>query len=206
MKIDEIEHTKLKPLWKLEFSFGVKTWFEWNIRYQWTSFQEALISASVLFACWTRYVQNWQSRWPVQRAGKSVHFETSTGKNPLFLLFSAELGWISLFIVRINFQEPAKALREAIRSGVSLKDRLSIKLENDVRKGEVRFDHWSFFARVCIIFPLCSQITVQYWSCCSLLGGRFALYHRISENRRLEKYLQNSWYLSGKIVPNPNHT
>ncbi|KAK7604634.1 hypothetical protein V9T40_005820 [Parthenolecanium corni] len=53
----------------------------------------------------------------------------------------------SQFILRLP-PEPAKALREAIRSGASLKDRLSIKVENDVRKGEVRFDHWSFFARV----------------------------------------------------------
>lgn len=45
-------------------------------------------------------------------------------------------------------QEPAKALREALKSGASLKDRLFIKLENDVRKGQVKFDHWTFYARV----------------------------------------------------------
>ncbi|XP_065200593.1 transcription initiation factor TFIID subunit 7 [Planococcus citri] len=63
----------------------------------------------------------------------------------------------SQFILRLP-PEPAKVLREALRSGASLKDRFSIKLENDVRKAEVKFDHWYFFARVvdlpCIIESL----------------------------------------------------
>jgi hypothetical protein len=47
------------------------------------------------------------------------------------------------------FQEPAKVLREALRSGtVHLKDRLTIKLENDIRYGEVRVDHWLMHAKV----------------------------------------------------------
>jgi len=47
------------------------------------------------------------------------------------------------------FQEPAKVLREALRSGaVHLKDRLTIKLENDMRYGEVRVDHWLMHAKV----------------------------------------------------------
>ncbi|XP_039291308.1 transcription initiation factor TFIID subunit 7 isoform X3 [Nilaparvata lugens] len=54
----------------------------------------------------------------------------------------------SQFILRLP-EEPAKALREALRSGVtSLKDRLSIKLENDIRYGEVRVDHWLMHAKV----------------------------------------------------------
>ncbi|XP_063233786.1 transcription initiation factor TFIID subunit 7 [Bacillus rossius redtenbacheri] len=44
--------------------------------------------------------------------------------------------------------EPAKALREALRGGMHLKDRLTIKLENDMRYGEVRFDHWLMHAKV----------------------------------------------------------
>lgn len=45
--------------------------------------------------------------------------------------------------------EPAKVLREALRSGsVHLKDRLMIKLENDMRYGEVRVDHWLMHAKV----------------------------------------------------------
>lgn len=52
------------------------------------------------------------------------------------------------FILRIT-EEPAKVLREAIQSGSnSLKDRLSIKLEPDLRYGEVRFDHWLLHAKV----------------------------------------------------------
>lgn len=46
-------------------------------------------------------------------------------------------------------QEPSKHLRETIREGVNnLKDRLSVKLENDLRYGEVRFDHWLMHAKV----------------------------------------------------------
>lgn len=63
----------------------------------------------------------------------------------------------SQFILRLP-REPAKALREALKTGASLKDRLFIKLENDVRKGQVKFDHWTFYARVvdlpCIIESL----------------------------------------------------
>lgn len=48
-----------------------------------------------------------------------------------------------------TLQEPAKAVREAIRSGSStIKDRLFIKLENDMRYGEVRMDHWLMNAKV----------------------------------------------------------
>ncbi|XP_049775665.1 transcription initiation factor TFIID subunit 7 [Schistocerca cancellata] len=54
----------------------------------------------------------------------------------------------SQFILRLP-PEPAKVLREAIRSGVvHLKDRLSIKLENDMRYGEVRVDHWLMPAKI----------------------------------------------------------
>lgn len=54
----------------------------------------------------------------------------------------------SQFILRVP-PEPAKVLREAIRSGASnLKDRLFIKLENDLRYGEVRMDHWLMNAKL----------------------------------------------------------
>lgn len=54
----------------------------------------------------------------------------------------------SQFILQLP-PEPAKVLREAIRSGVvHLKDRLSIKLENDMRYGEVRVDHWLMHAKL----------------------------------------------------------
>lgn len=46
-------------------------------------------------------------------------------------------------------QEPAQALREAVREGANnLKDRLSIRLDNDVRYGEVRYDQWLMHAKV----------------------------------------------------------
>lgn len=54
----------------------------------------------------------------------------------------------SQFILRLPL-DAAKVLKEAIESGDPyLKDRMSIKLENDVRYGEVRLDHWMFFAKV----------------------------------------------------------
>jgi hypothetical protein len=57
-------------------------------------------------------------------------------------------------VVCFLFEEPAKVLREALRSGsVHLKDRLTIKLENDIRYGEVRVDHWLMHAKVG--FTLC---------------------------------------------------
>ncbi|XP_054008972.1 transcription initiation factor TFIID subunit 7 [Hylaeus anthracinus] len=53
----------------------------------------------------------------------------------------------SQFILRLP-PEPSRVLREILRSGLPLKDRLSIKLENDMRYGEVRFDHWLLHAKV----------------------------------------------------------
>uniref|UniRef100_A0A1L8DI89 Putative tafii55 protein conserved region n=2 Tax=Nyssomyia neivai TaxID=330878 RepID=A0A1L8DI89_9DIPT len=51
-------------------------------------------------------------------------------------------------ILRIP-EEPAKALKEAIQQGANnLKDRLNIRLENDIRYGEVRFDNWYLYAKV----------------------------------------------------------
>lgn len=39
-------------------------------------------------------------------------------------------------------------LREAIQSGSTLKDRFTIRIENDMRHGEVRVDHWLMPAKV----------------------------------------------------------
>ncbi|KAI1295489.1 Transcription initiation factor TFIID subunit 7 [Halotydeus destructor] len=46
------------------------------------------------------------------------------------------------FILRLP-AAPATALRAAIQSGVNLKDRLNIQVEQDMRHGKVRFDGWS---------------------------------------------------------------
>ncbi|KPI92641.1 Transcription initiation factor TFIID subunit 7 [Papilio xuthus] len=53
----------------------------------------------------------------------------------------------SQFIMRFP-EEPAKSLKELIKSGENFKNRLSISLENDMRHGEVRFDHWLLHAKV----------------------------------------------------------
>lgn len=52
------------------------------------------------------------------------------------------------YILRIP-EEPAKILREAIETGANnLKDRMSIKLDNELRYGEVRLDHWLLHAKI----------------------------------------------------------
>ncbi|XP_011303832.1 transcription initiation factor TFIID subunit 7 [Fopius arisanus] len=71
------------------------------------------------------------------------HFNNSeTSKNQAN---QAELE--SQFVMRLPV-EPAKVLRELLQSGASLKDRLAIKLESDLRYGEVRMDHWLLHAKV----------------------------------------------------------
>lgn len=53
----------------------------------------------------------------------------------------------SQLILRLP-EEPAKVLRELLRSGDSLKNRMTIQIENDLRNGEVRFDHWLMHAKI----------------------------------------------------------
>lgn len=53
----------------------------------------------------------------------------------------------SQFILRIP-EEPAKVLREALKTGENFKNRLTIQIENDMRHGEVRFDHWLLHAKI----------------------------------------------------------
>lgn len=46
-------------------------------------------------------------------------------------------------------KEPAHALRETLREGgPNLKERLTVKLENDLRYGEVRFDNWLMYSKL----------------------------------------------------------
>lgn len=53
----------------------------------------------------------------------------------------------SQFILRLP-EEPAKILRDILTSGDSLKNRLTIQMENDLRNGEVRLDHWLMHAKI----------------------------------------------------------
>ncbi|XP_041987937.1 transcription initiation factor TFIID subunit 7-like [Aricia agestis] len=53
----------------------------------------------------------------------------------------------SQFILRLP-EEPAKVLREALRTSENLKSRLNIQIDNDMRKGEVKFDHWLMHAKI----------------------------------------------------------
>ncbi|CAK1588599.1 unnamed protein product [Parnassius mnemosyne] len=53
----------------------------------------------------------------------------------------------SQFILRLP-EEPAKLLREVLKSGENLKNRLNIQIENDMRHGEVRFDHRLMHAKI----------------------------------------------------------
>lgn len=51
------------------------------------------------------------------------------------------------FILRLP-EEPAMVLRDAIKSGATIKERLSISLEGDLRKGMVRIDERYLYAKV----------------------------------------------------------
>ncbi|CAH1127300.1 unnamed protein product [Ceutorhynchus assimilis] len=53
----------------------------------------------------------------------------------------------SQFILRLPL-EPAKVLRDALRNSEPLKDRFSIKIEDDLRHTEVRLDQWLFPGKV----------------------------------------------------------
>ncbi|XP_065160535.1 transcription initiation factor TFIID subunit 7 [Atheta coriaria] len=53
----------------------------------------------------------------------------------------------SQFILRLP-HDPAQVLREAIRNNATMKDRFSVKIEDDMRHGEVRIDHWLLPAKV----------------------------------------------------------
>ncbi|XP_038216941.1 transcription initiation factor TFIID subunit 7-like [Zerene cesonia] len=53
----------------------------------------------------------------------------------------------SQFILRLP-DEPTKALKELLKSGENFKNRLTIQIENDMRHGEVRFDHWLMHAKI----------------------------------------------------------
>ncbi|XP_038220001.1 transcription initiation factor TFIID subunit 7-like [Zerene cesonia] len=53
----------------------------------------------------------------------------------------------SQFILRLP-EEPAKVLRDVLKSGENLKNRLTIQVDNEMRNGEVRFDHWLMHAKI----------------------------------------------------------
>lgn len=53
----------------------------------------------------------------------------------------------SQFILRLP-EEPAKILRDLLKSGESLKNRLTIQIDNDLRNGEVRLDHRLMHAKI----------------------------------------------------------
>ncbi|KPJ00603.1 PREDICTED: transcription initiation factor TFIID subunit 7-like [Papilio xuthus] len=53
----------------------------------------------------------------------------------------------SQFVLRLP-EEPAKLLRDVLKTGENLKNRLTIQIDNDMRHGEVRFDHWLMHAKI----------------------------------------------------------
>lgn len=53
----------------------------------------------------------------------------------------------SQFVMRLP-EEPAKALRDVLKSGENIKNRLTIQMDNDMRNGEVRFDHWLLHSKI----------------------------------------------------------
>lgn len=53
----------------------------------------------------------------------------------------------SQFILKLP-EEPAKALREIVKSGENLKNRLMIQIDDDMRNGHVRLDSWLMHAKI----------------------------------------------------------
>lgn len=53
----------------------------------------------------------------------------------------------SQFILKLP-EEPAKALREIVKSGENLKNRLMIQIDDDMRNGQVRLDNWLMHAKI----------------------------------------------------------
>lgn len=53
----------------------------------------------------------------------------------------------SQFILKLP-EEPAKALREIVKSGENLKNRLMIQIDDDMRNGQVRLDNWFMHAKI----------------------------------------------------------
>lgn len=53
----------------------------------------------------------------------------------------------SQFILRLP-EDSAKTLRDVLITGENLKNRLTIQIDNDMRHGEVQFDHWLMHAKI----------------------------------------------------------
>ncbi|CAK1554844.1 unnamed protein product [Leptosia nina] len=53
----------------------------------------------------------------------------------------------SQFILRLP-EEPTKVLKDVLKTGENLKNRLTIQIDNDMRHGEVRLDHWLMHAKI----------------------------------------------------------
>ncbi|XP_050346759.1 transcription initiation factor TFIID subunit 7 [Nymphalis io] len=53
----------------------------------------------------------------------------------------------SQFIIRLP-EEPAKVLRELIKSGENFKNRVKIQIHDDLRHGELRIDHWLLHTKI----------------------------------------------------------
>lgn len=53
----------------------------------------------------------------------------------------------SQFILKLP-EEPAKALRDIVKSGENLKNRLMIQIDDDMRNGQVRLDNWLMHAKI----------------------------------------------------------
>jgi hypothetical protein len=116
-----------------------------------------VISHQPIFFCFFLYFMTPRHRnsWTLNRSTKQWVSQQ------LCLLWKNRITQWSVFW----FQEPAKVLREALRSGaVHLKDRLTIKLENDMRYGEVRVDHWLMHAKVsCSLFGKLINLTLKHF-------------------------------------------
>jgi|LakMenEpi03Aug12_release.lakeMendotaPanAssembly.Ray.scaffolds.fasta_scaffold3960833_1 hypothetical protein len=73
---------------------------------------------------------------------------------------------------------------------MNLKDRLSIKLDNDMRKGQVQFDNWTMSTKVIFMIGV---FNIMFLTNLYLLyiGSGSSLCHGGTENNRQQNILQN---------------
>lgn len=107
------------------------------------------------------------------------------------------------FILRLP-EEPAIVLREALQSGApNLKERLSISLENDLRKGMVRLDDRYMYAKVVDLPTIMESMkTIDKKSFYKTADSKFNNKHT-SERKDLNNLIFSSSLSNGK---RSNHT
>ena len=91
------------------------------------------------------------------------------------------------------FQGPAMALKEEVKNGsITLKDRFSIELQHDLRKGAIRYGNDYYHAKVrkhLELFTRSCPEVIKFFSCSTQLSTKFQLLIKLN-------YLQITTFLA----------